>query len=365
MTDIVKQLVEANVISEDVRESIETAWQSKLTEHRQEIATQLREEFAQRYNHDKQVMVEAVDSMLSDALTNELREFMDDRKQLAEAKVRYHQNIKEHTRVLQKFITQELANEVKELHEDQVMMADKFKRLETFVVEALAQEITEFFQDKQELAETRVRMIKEGRNEIKRVREQFVRRAAKLVESTVGTTLKSEMKALKEDIEASRRSDFGRRLFEAFASEYQMSYLNERSETSKLLKLVSTKDLAIQEAAEAVVKAEAALVAKQQEIVQLKEHAQRQKIMSELLAPLNRDQQEVMSELMETVRTERLTESFQKYLPAVLNDAQSGKQARKRSLMESKEITGDRIKPKTLSEDENNIIAIRRLAGLA
>jgi hypothetical protein len=183
-----------------------------------------------------------------------------------------------------------------------------------------------------------------------------------MVESVVNKGLRSEITALKEDIEAARRSEFGRKLFEAFASEYQTSYLNEKSETAKLLSVIDMKDLAMQEAAQAVVKAEQILESKQTEIRVLKESQARKEIMSELLSPLNAEQRSIMGELMESVKTSKLNESFEKYLPAVV----AGKAPRKRqALVEAKEITGNKI-PKTTrsSEAESNIFDIRRLAGL-
>ena len=177
------------------------------------------------------------------------------------------------------------------------------------------------------------------------------------------TNLRSEITSLKEDIEAARRADFGRKLFEAFAAEYQTSYLNEKSETAKLLKVIDMKDLAIQEAANAVVKAEQILESKEAEIVDLKESQTRKEIMGELLAPLNKEQREIMSELMESVKTTKLNESFDKYLPAVLN----GKtQQKKQALVEAKEVTGNKQISNTnrSSEEDTNIVDIRKLAGL-
>jgi hypothetical protein len=185
-----------------------------------------------------------------------------------------------------------------------------------------------------------------------------------MVESVVGQTLNAEITSLKEDIESARRTDFGRKLFEAFAAEYQSSYLNEKSETAKLLKVIDMKDLAINEAATAVVKAEKILESKQAEIVALKESQERKAIMGELLAPLNAEQRSIMGELMTSVKTSKLNESFEKYLPAVI----SGKQApqKRQALVEAKEITGNKVVSTTTrsSEDESNIIDIRRLAGL-
>jgi hypothetical protein len=363
MLDALKSLFENNVISEEIKESIEAAFESRITEARTQVAEQLREEFAQKYEHDKNTMIEAVDRMISEQLSAEIVEFADDRNQLAEMKVKYAQKMQKDTQVMKEFVTRQLAKEVKELHEDQVVMASKFGKLEQFVVEALAQEITEFYKDKQDLAETKVRLVREGRQEIKKVKQEFVTRAAKMVESVVSQNLHSEIHALKEDIEAARRADFGRKLFEAFASEYSTSYLNEKSETAKLLKVIDLKDQAMQQAAQAVVKAEKILESKQAEIRTLKESQERKAIMSELLAPLNGEQRSIMGELMETVKTERLNESFEKYLPSVLNGKAPQK---KQALVEAKEITGNKVisnNPRS-SESDSNIIEIRKLAGL-
>ncbi len=362
MLDALKTLFENNVVSEEIQESIEAAWQAKINENREQVAQQLREEFAQKYEHDKATMVEAVDRMISEQLASEIVEFADDRKQLAEMKVKYAKAIRQNASVMSEFVKRQLAKEVKELHEDQVTMANKFGKLEQFVVEALAQEITEFFKDKQDLAETKVKLIREGRQEIKKVKEAFVQRAATMVEGVVEQNLRSEITALREDIEAARRSDFGRKLFEAFAAEYSTSYLNEKSETAKLLKVIDMKDLAIHEAAEAVVKAEQLLESKQTEIRALKESQTRKEIMSELLAPLNKEQREIMGELMESVKTEKLNESFDKYLPSVIGGKAPQK---KQALVEAKEVTGNKISnTNRSSESDSNIVDIRKLAGL-
>jgi hypothetical protein len=363
MLDALKSLFENNVISEEIKESIESAFEARIIEAKETATQQLREEFAQKYEHDKNTMIEAVDRMISEQLSAELVEFADDRNQLAEMKVKYAKKMKKDAEVMKEFVTRQLASEVKELHEDQVVMASKFGKLEQFVVEALAQEIAEFYKDKQDLAETKVRLVREGREEIKKVKQQFVQRAAQMVESVVTQNLTSEITSLKEDIEAARRADFGRKLFEAFASEYQASYLNEKSETSKLLKVIDLKDLAMQEAAQAIVKAEQILESKDTEIRALKEATERKAIMAELLAPLNKEQRAIMGELMETVKTTRLNESFEKYLPAVIaGNAPQKKQA----LVEAKEVTGNKISnnPRSSESENSNIVDIRRLAGL-
>jgi hypothetical protein len=365
MLDALKSLFENNVISEEIKESIESAFEARINESREVLTQQLREEFAQKYEHDKETMIEAVDRMITDQLSQELVEFADDRKQLAEMKIKYAKKMKADTGVMKEFVTRQLAGEVRELHEDQVAMASKFGTLETFVVEALAQEIAEFYKDKQDIAETKVRLVREGREQLKQVKQQFVARAAKMVEGVVDQNLRSELSSLKEDIEAARRADFGRKLFEAFASEYQASYLNEKSETAKLLKVIDMKELAVQEAAKSIEEAQHIVESKEAEIAKLKESQERKAIMSELLAPLNTEQKAIMGELMESVRTAKLVESFDKYLPSVINGNSGKAPQKKQALVEAKEITGNKVSNSNRSsESDNNIVDIRRLAGL-
>lgn len=362
MLDAIQKLFESNVISNEIKESIETAWETRINENKNQVATQLREEFAQKYEHDKNTMLETIDRMISEQLSSEITEFVDDRKQLAEMKIGFAKKLMETPGVVKKFVANQLATEVKELHEDQKQMVNKFGQLEHFVVEALAQEITEFYKDKQEVTETKVKLLREGRREIQNVKEQFVRRASVMVENVVKKGLRSEITALKEDIEAARRIEFGRKLFEAFAAEYQTSYLNEKTETSKLLKIIESKDLAMKEAAHAVLKAEKLIDSNQKEIRALKESQERKGIIAELLAPLNKEQKSIMNELMKGVKTSKLNESFEKYLPAVI----AGKPTQpKTALLETKEITGNKVSNNTNSrEAESNIFDIRRLAGL-
>ena len=362
MLDALKNLFENNVVSEEIKESIEAAWEARIVENRTQVTQQLREEFAQRYEHDRQVMVEAIDRMLGDQLKEEIQQFVEDRNQLAEAKAKYAVKMHNDAQLMKEFVTRQLASEVKELHEDQVQMASKFHTLEKFVVEALAQEIAEFHTDKQDIAEMKVRLVREGRQALASMKEQFIKRAATLVENTVEKTLTKEIGQLKEDIEAARRNDFGRKLFEAYASEYQNSYLNEKSETAKLLKVIDKKDLQVAEAHHAVAQATKVLESKEAQVKALMESKERQAIMTELVAPLANTQKAIMIELLESVQTAKLRNSFDKYIPAVIAGEAPQK---KKALVEAKEVTGNKETHSVgSSEHESNIFNMRRLAGI-
>jgi hypothetical protein len=98
------------------------------------------------------------------------------------------------------------------------------------------------------------------------------------------------------------------------------------------------------------------------EIAKLKEAQERKDIMIELLSPLNTEQKAIMGELMESVKTSKLNESFEKYLPAVIEGKAPQK---KQALVEAKEITGNKVSNSIRSsENDGQVIDIRRLAGL-
>jgi hypothetical protein len=361
MLDIVKQLFENNVISEEIKSEIETAWQSKIQENRDQVAQELREEFATKYEHDRSVMIEAVESMLSDRLQAELSEFAEDRQGLIEARANYAKKMKKDKQAMEAFVMHNLKKELTELQEDRKSVAGNIAKLESFIVDALSKEIAEFYADKKDLAETKVKLIKNSKIKFEQVKKDFVAKAGRIVQETVSKGLKTEMLQLKEDIEAARKNDFGRRIFEAYASEYNASYLNEKSETAKLMKIVARKELELEEAAKIVAEKEAVLESRDREIKSIKNTMARKEVMEELLGPLKGEKRSVMKELLESVQTEKLHQAYDKYLPAVMDGGVPAKKA----LTEAKEITGDK-KAHTISSEEKTaeIFDIRRLAGL-
>jgi hypothetical protein len=364
MLEALKTLFENDVVSEDMRKELEEAWNAKIKENKLAATAELREEFAQKYEHDKSTMVEAIDSLISERLSEELTEFADDRKQLAEAKAKYGVAMRQNATVLKGFVMEALKKEVSDLHEEQKAMASNFSKLEQFIVDALANEISEFHEDKKDLAETKVKLIKNAKTHLNTVKENFVQRSAKLVSTTVDKALRGEIHQLKEDIDTARKNDFGRKLFEAFANEYQGSYLNEKSETSKLLNVVNVKDKQLTEAKAFAVKAKKIVEAQEIEKKQLIETAKRSEIMHSLVAPLSNQQQGIMKDFLESVQTNRLQSQFEKYLPTVI-DGDAPEKAKKAKLTEGTEITGNRETVQTSkSVDESNVIDIKRLAGI-
>ena len=112
MLDALKQLFENNAISEEIRAEIEQAWDKKIKENRLEATAELREEFAQKYEHDKATMVEAIDKMLEERLGAEITEFSEDRNKLGEARAKYAVAMRENADLLKSFVVQKLGKEI-------------------------------------------------------------------------------------------------------------------------------------------------------------------------------------------------------------------------------------------------------------
>jgi hypothetical protein len=362
MLDAFKQLVESGVMTEETRNVVETALASKIQETRDQVTAELREEFATKYEHDKGLMVEAIDKMLSERLVVEMSELHEDKKALAEAKAAYRTRIAEDAKKLEGFVINQLGKELVEFQSDRKKVSENFSKLESFVVHALAKEIQEFATDKKDLAETKVKLVREAKSKFEDIKQTFIKRSAKVVETVVTKKLTTEIHQLKEDIDSARNNDFGRKIYEAFAQEFAGSYLNEKSETSKLLKIIQKKEQELAETRQVVAEKENLAESVNRELRVTKDLMERKAVMSELLAPLSADKREIMKELLESVQTKKLTESFDKYLPAVM-EGQSRKVAPKKAMLsEGTEVTGNRESKPEVGLD--NILDIRKLAGL-
>ena len=359
------ELLNSNTLSEEVRSSLSEAWATQLTEAREAITAELREEFATRYENDKSQIVEAADKMLTDVIGKELEEFKTDKAQVAEDRVAYRKHMTEHAKVLDGFVMEALRKEINELREDRKLQEGNMAKLEGFVMEQLTKELNEFHEDKRSLVEAKVKMIKEGKEVINQTKQNFIKTAAGKVNGIMEKTIKSELHTLREDIQTAKENTFGRKIFETYAAEFMGSYLNEGTEVAKLQKVVeglqseiSGKDKAIAE--KEVLVQESAKVARI-----ANDTAERKQIMQEMMAPLSKDHKEIMNALLESVKTDKLQNAFNKYLPSVLKEDAKPKTNKKMISESNTEITGNKANESASADADANIVYLRKLAGIS
>lgn len=363
MFEALKPLLESGLLNEDTRKQLEEAWNVKLEEARGQIRDEIREEMASRYEHDRANMVEALDKMVNESLTDELSKIRAEREMVSEDRVKFTKQMMEKAQNFDAYLSESLASEVAELRSDRADMQKAMAKLEAFVAENLQAEIAEFAADKMDLARTKVAVVTEGRKKLETLRDSFVKKASALVEGTVTNHLRAELNQLKTDIQEAKENNFGRKIFEAFATEFGASYLNERADIKKLTNKIEAMAQQISEARDAQERALTEVKAKDAEIRKINESIARNGKLNELLSPLSKDKAAVMSQLLESVPTDKLDAAYKKYLNPVMEGNAPKVEAAKQTIVESKkEVTGDRA-VKTEQKD-SNIIEMKRLAGL-
>lgn len=235
MDNTINNLLESEVLSEEVKASLQEAFEKKLNEARQEIREsverEVRQELSEKYDHDKGVLVEAMDKMLTESIRKEIEEFVQDRKALSEERVKLSQAIREarleyknktseHAKVLENFILQNLSTELKEFSNDRLAIseqrvklaksiaeskklykqevAEHMKILQKFMVEQLSKELKEFEIDRRALHEENEKIAKSLREHRVYLNEQFNNRIKK-IEGFVVKQLSTELNEFQED----------------------------------------------------------------------------------------------------------------------------------------------------------------------
>ena len=398
MTTKLEELLENEVLGPEVKSALQEAFQAKI----KQAEAQLQEDYAARYANDKQQLVEAMDNMMSDTIRSELEEFAEDRaaliaqkaklsretlaaKRIAEAKVA------EHTKLLNAFIAKQLKEEVAEFVSDRKTLEsqrkqmakqveairesakkstqDRISKLEGFVVKKLSEEIAEFETDKKALIEQRAKLAAEGKQKINETKAAFLSKATSTLDKTLNEVIRKELVQWRDDIKVARENNFGRRIFEAVASEYMASYLSEGSEVKKLQRQLAESQSRIDEAKKQITEKTKLVESAAAQIKAANDRTQRLELMSEMLAPLARDKKAVMEEMLQDIKTVNLKEAFNRYLPTVMNGEATGAIRQKLSenaTNKSVAFTGDR--PNKLSEavreDNQDIGQILYLAGI-
>lgn len=407
----IKKLLSDGNLPEEIVSSLQEAFDKKVEEVREQAEMTIREDFARRYEHDKEVLVEAVDRMLTDAVqkqadekAREVGKFVEARnafrKGIKESKRTYRTKLDEQALAARTAVSTKLKEEIlklreqkKVLHNERMRFAEKYnavkesltndhvkrvRKIDEFVVRQVTKELTEFQQDQKALVATRLKLVKEGRKKLNETQSRFVKQAASKVERVINETLKTEMSQLHEDLERNRQNMFGRRIFESVAAEFMTSYLAEGTEMRKLQLAVEARDTELKEALstrDAAVK-DSHIALRKAKIAE--DRVVRAKTLSELLVNLRGDKRQVMEGMLETVRTEALRESFNKLLPVVLDETTRVKSAtpQRRVLSETRidkpnvvsgEQRGNRLAEAVQAEAydiDPEIAQVIRLAGI-
>jgi len=315
MDELLQKLLEAEVLSEDTRKELHEAFEAQLQE----------------------AIAAAKESAAAEVRAELTEQWIKERDTLVEA--------------VDEKVGDFLRSEMEELTED----INKFRDLEAEMAEKLVEEKAAM------------------RNELKHDLSELVEQLDVFLE----IRLAAEMEELREDIEAQRQNDFGRRIYEAFADEYMRSYADDESIATNL-----------HEAEKRLEDAQKALT----EVEQERDKLMRTMKMNEVLAPLTGRPREVMEAILRNVDTANLESGYKTFIGRVLREtpetpAGSEKEGKvlaegeektapkkdaKKALKEgtARAVTGDNIEEeKSLIEESQKqpsteLERLRRLAGI-
>lgn len=357
------------VLSEEVRENINAAWDKHLAENREIVTSELREEFATRYEHDKGQLIEAMDKLMQDTISAGATELKSLREEATAQRTKYVSQMKEHTALLQKLVTETLAKEISELRSDRTASRVAIGQLEEFALRKLTGELSELHEDHKKLVDARVKLVAEGRKAINETKSAFIKKASEKVNALVAESFKKEMTQLKTDIREAKENNFGRKIMEAFAAEFMASKFADGTAVSQLNRQIVEIQNQLSEAQQTLTQKEQVISESLRRQRIAEDQAQRVRVMQDLCSPLSKDKRGIMEELLESTDTSKLKDQFQKYLPSVLNEEV---RREKKQLVEGQQsqktvITGNKSQVEVVAapaEADETIRQLRKLAGI-
>lgn len=257
-------------------------------------------------------------------------------------------------------VREEVSMEVRsELAEQWVTERDELiGKVDEFVTEALVKEVAELKGDIERFrdleAEYATKLVEEKHKLAEEVAKELDALVDK-IDAFFEMRLTTEIEELKEDLEIVKQNEFGRRMFEAFASEYAKHYVDEDAIQSKLAVAESKLADAEQRLAEA-----------EERNSQMIRAAK----LDEVLAPLTGKKREQMAMILKNVDTSRLEESYKFFIGRIMKEDAAAPAA---ALTEEKAdtkttvVTGDagETAPQQKAGQVNEGLAhLKRLAGI-
>lgn len=307
MDELLQKLLEAEVLTEDTKNELKEAFETKLNEAvesaKAEAEADVRAELTEQWVNERDALIEAVDSKVSDFLDAEFDELKED--------------------------------------------IERFRDLEA--------------EHAEKLVEAKAQMSDELKNDLVELVEKL--------DAFLEIRLTAELDELREDIDEVRKNDFGRRIFEAVAQEYQATFADDDSVEGTLRETEQRLEDTEQQLEEAV-----------SELASI----QRKLKMEEVLSPLSGRQREVMEAILKNVETDQLDEGYKTFIGRVLREsdnAEAGSEKESAVLAESASdeetedmstavMTGDRedlfesVETEAGHLSQKTMEEIRRLAGI-
>ncbi|AGC35199.1 hypothetical protein GNZ01_06235 [Escherichia coli] len=338
-----EKLLKESSLSDEAKQLIQEAW----NEEKNTLAAEMREEMKGRYQQDLAELTEGLNTMVTQVIAEEMGAVYEEKKRLVEDRVTLRKTLSNFSA----FSNSVLAEEVKQMRKERKHLHECMGKFVNFSNGILAEELKEFHTEKRQLVETRVKLLAEGSRQIAEARNNFIKRTSESAAKYIAETTQKNLYALKQDLVEAKQNMFGRKIFEAFAQEFNVKQFNENSLLRSLTESIKSKEDEIAQVKQELHETANAVKAAKTKLRIMEDAQARNAIMSELVKPLTAQQKQIMESLLATSPTEKLKEDFSKYHKSVLNGTkvnesattrQAVQSSAKKTLAEGKVITGNR-----------------------
>ena len=241
------------------------------------------------------------------------------------------------------------------------------EKVDSFVAGKLAEEIEELKADIERFRDLEAEYAEKIVEEKHAMAEQLSQELDQLIDKMDAffeLRLSEEFQELREDLEVVKQNEFGRKIFEAFATEFNRSYVDEDSIQSKLSAAVAK----LADAEKTISKLEES----QAKMI-------REAKLEKILAPLNGKKREQMAFVLQNVETSRLEEAYNHFIGRVLKEdaapaaaaskAKPEEKTQTRALNESATVivTGEELSEaqSTPAAQGDKFAHLRKLAGMS
>lgn len=352
MDEIIKKLIADKVITEGTAEELRTLWATSLTEAKVEQEKSVRAEFSKQYDADMQSIQEAFEKYLQQEFAPHLKELHESTAQADAAKLKLVEERRTFRQKAQKVLEARLA------------------AFDENVRKTVDGQLSELHESVTHCRRAYVNAINGKMAELEGERTKFRDRAAKILEHVIETKTKEMLHEMKDDIRKARQNDFGQEVFEAFAATFRSQFFNTEAEyrglMEKIGKLEESQKALRRKSARALTEAQERIKAATLAHQKLEESVTRERTMQRLLGSVRGETRDRMKALLESAKTEELEKTFRKFLPDLqrTNAPKPLMESKRRNASTVEVVTGDRSKASEDAQNDSDIVEIRRLGGV-
>lgn len=352
-------------LSTEIKTKLQEAWDKKL----EQAKTEIREEFASKFSHDRSQIVESMNNMINETAKSEAVRLAEERKKLIKSRL----ELKENIAGFKTFVAKKLSEEVAQLHEDRKILESNVEKFTRFFVKQITPVLREYKDENDRLVSTRVSLLKEGRAKILEAKKDMTKKLSVAAEKWLKETVLKEFKEYRHDLVEARKDHFGKQIFESMKSAFETKYFEKNKFAKKLKESKEAVKSELDDAYKLIKEQTALLKSKDVMLKESQAKMRRERVISEHISHLPSDKKDVMMEMIKGVENSQLENKIKQYLPIVLENKSSKVSAptrliendNGRRIMTGNKIMTNKLLSENYDSDSNKEMEdIIRLAGI-